>query len=52
VRRIAAQGDMAALLAPAVTRVVVTSGDRVTAEERALETYAAALAAHRGRPTG
>ena len=51
VRRIAAQGDMAALLAPAVTRVVVTSGDRVTAEERALETYAAALAAHRGRPT-
>jgi dephospho-CoA kinase len=52
VRRIAAQGDMAALLVPAVTRVVVTSGDRVTAEQRALETYASALAAHGSRPTG
>ena len=52
VRRIAAQADVAALLAPAVTRVVVTSGDRVTAEERALEAYAAALAAHASRPTG
>lgn len=51
-RRIAAQGDMAALLAPAVTRVVDTSGDRDAAEARALEAYTAALAAHGGRPTG
>jgi len=42
-RRIAAQGDMAALLAPAVTRTLDTSGDLVTAEERAADAYAAAL---------
>jgi dephospho-CoA kinase len=41
--RIAAQGDMAALLAPAATRTLDTSGDRITAEERAADAYAAAL---------
>ena len=43
-RRIAAQGDMATLLAPVVTRTLDTSGDLVTAEERAADAYAAALA--------
>ena len=42
-RRIAAQGNMAALLAPALTRTLDTSGDLVTAEERAADAYAAAL---------
>ena len=51
-RRIAAQAEMAVRLAPMVTRVLDTSGDRTTAEARAAEAYAAALAAHRGTPTG
>ena len=48
--RIAAQAEMAARLAPMVSRVLDTSGDLATAEARALEAYGAALAAHRGRP--
>ncbi len=51
-RRIAAQGGMAARLVPLVTRVVDTSGGRGKAQTRALDAYAAALAAHRGRSTG
>jgi dephospho-CoA kinase len=44
-RRIAAQGEMAARLAPLVTRVLDTGGDRGAAQARAAEAYAAALAA-------
>ena len=51
-RRIAAQADMAMRLAPMVTRLLDTSGDRATAEARLVEAYAAALAAHAGRPGG
>jgi dephospho-CoA kinase len=49
-RRIAAQGDMATLLAPVVTRTLDTSGDLVTAEERAADAYAAALVSTDARP--
>ena len=51
-RRIAAQADMAMRLAPMVTRVLATAGDRATAEARVVEAYAAALVAHAGRPGG
>ncbi len=43
-RRIAAQGDMAARLAPLVTRVIDAGGDGAAAEERAAAAYGAALA--------
>jgi hypothetical protein len=43
---------MAMRLAPMVTRLLDTSGDRATAEARLVEAYAAALAAHAGRPGG
>ena len=51
-RRIASQVDMAVRLAPMVTRVLDTTGDRASAEARVVEVYAAALAVHAGRPGG
>ncbi len=51
-RRIGAQEGSAARLALSVTRVINTGGDLAAAEARATEAYAAALAAHRGRPAG
>ena len=44
-RRLAAQGDLEARLAPAATRIVDTDGDPGTARERAMAAYEAALAA-------
>ena len=46
-RRIAAQADIAARLAPAATRILDTGGDRAVAEARVAAAYAAALAADR-----
>ena len=51
-RRIAAQADMAVRLAPMVTRVLDTTGDRASAEACVVEMYAAALAVHASRPGG
>ncbi len=50
VRRIAAQGEMASRLAPAITRTLETGGDLVAAERRTAAAYAAALAAAAGPP--
>jgi dephospho-CoA kinase len=44
-RRIAAQGQIAARLAPAATRIIDAGGDRSAAEARVAEAYAAAMAA-------
>jgi dephospho-CoA kinase len=44
-RRIAAQADILARLAPAATRILDTGGDRSAAEARVSTAYAAALAA-------
>jgi dephospho-CoA kinase len=44
-RRIAAQGQIAARLAPAATRIIDAGGDRSEAEARVAEAYAAAIAA-------
>jgi len=49
-RRIAAQADIAARLAPAATRILDTSGDPTVAEARVAAAYAAALAAAGGAP--
>jgi dephospho-CoA kinase len=49
-RRIAAQADIAARLAPAATRILDTSGDRAGVEARVAAAYAAALAAASGAP--
>ncbi len=49
-RRIAAQGEMASRLAPAITRTLETRGDLVAAERRTAAAYAAALAAAAGPP--
>lgn len=49
-RRIAAQTDITARLAPAATRILDTSGDPTVAEARVAAAYAAALAAAGGAP--
>ena len=46
-RRIAAQADIAARLAPAATRILDTGGDLAAAEARVATAYAAALATGR-----
>jgi len=49
-RRIAAQADIAARLAPAASRIVNTGGDPAATEARVAAAYAAALAAGGGAP--
>jgi dephospho-CoA kinase len=51
-RRIAAQGQVAARLAPAATRIIDVGGDRAAAEARVEEAYAAAMAADAARGPG
>ena len=51
-RRIAAQADIAARLAPAATRIVDTGGDPAAAEARVVAAFAAALEAEAIRQHG